>query len=283
MDSFYNIDSSIVSIKNAIKQFSNIDSLFEVKDYLNWHAKLLAEPDYKDFLFGNNVNLNFLNLSAMVAYDLENTHPNHTSSFIQIYSNLNRWLGLFPQLMSDDSFKIKLKNLSAYSFSATLSELSISAVFKSLGYSIKFETAFKQLVTNNNRDVDVSIFDNDGNVLHIEVYMPNDERSLEGFIDINEGNADFKFKVERKLEKKFGIEGISGLNGVVLLAINIAHFDLMFIKSALPFFSNNDLFLDMKVKLPKGIDGMLFFSDGFTNSIPFHFEQLVLKDNLTSI
>ncbi len=281
-DSFHNIHSSIASIERAIKQFPNIHRLFNDEDYVNWQTKLSTNTDHRDFLFGTNRQLNFLNLSAIVAFGLENKDSsNFSSPFIEMYSNLNSWLGLFPQLITSESFKTKITNLSAYSLPATLSELSISAAFKSMGYKIEFENQFTQKIAAKNRDIDVSVIDDFGNAMHIEVYMPNEQISTDGFFDVNEANGSFKFKVERKLDKKFGNEGIVGLSGIVLLAVNIAHFDSILIKSKLPFFSNDDLYEGFTGQLPKGIDGLLFFRDGFTNNIPFCFEQLVLKNTST--
>lgn len=278
LSAFDSVDSCISLIQNALSHFSNIALLVTDSDYSAWHTMLSGKANIRDFLFGTDQRLNFLNLSAMVAFDLVSSEVDHLGSpFVQMISNLDKWLGQFPELTKSESFKVKLYNPAAYSFPATMSELSIASAFRSLGFKITFETAFKQVSNGKNRDVDITVVDSHGNKMHIEVYMPHEQAVFDGFFDVDSGNANFKFKVERKLDRKFGSNGISGLNGAVLLAVNIAFFDQLLVNSALPFLSNDGIYLDLKKNLATGIDGLLFFRDGFTRSIPFLLEQLMIK------
>jgi len=66
-----------------------------------------------------------------------------------------------------------------------------------------------------------------------------------------------------------------GLTGKVFLAINKIFFELVHLKTALPFFTNDQLFMNILKNLPEHVDGIFVFEDGFHSENSFKFEKLL--------
>jgi len=107
--------------------------------------------------------------------------------------------------------------------------------------------------------------------------MPNKQLNLNGFFDPNQDDTHFKSKIKQKLIDKFGQDGINELNGLILLAINKVFFDMIHVKTVLPFFSNENVYKDLIILIPKDVDGLFIFEDDFGYNNSYRFEKIILK------
>ena len=262
--------------KYALDQYPSLKELMVPADFDIWADKLNRCSNIRDFLLGNAARLNLLNVSTYVGFNLQESVSDPFSDHCKIVlAKCELYLKAFPGLKSNKSFKTKIKNIDTLSFLSTLSELSLAYELKKYGLSVKFESKFKQLTTQKDRDVDISASDINNNEMHFEVYMPNKQSETNGFFDFTEDVSHFERKIGHKLIDKFGQDGISGLNGTILLAINKIFFDTMHIRTALPFFESG--YENLIKLIPDGIDGLFIYEDGFGSDNSFKFENIVLK------
>ena len=107
--------------------------------------------------------------------------------------------------------------------------------------------------------------------------MPNKQLDLNGFFNPNQDDSHFSTKIDKKLFDKFGVDGISGLNGLVLLAINKVFFDMIHVKTCLPFMGNDNIYNDLVKLIPKDVSGLYLYEDDFSGENSFRFEKIILK------
>lgn len=270
------LTSAIALAKNGLSTTSNVNSLIQKKDYAIWEKRLKREKDIRSYLLKNK-NYNLLNLSVVVGLHTEESEPNEIAAHAKkTLEALDGYLSIFPELLADKSFIDKLKNLEDMIFYSTLCELSIAKYFKEKGFLVGFETPFRQTGSLPKKNVDLSITDADGNTFHIEVYMPANSTDIDGFFSPMEEDHHFEYKVMKKLEDKFGRNGIAGISGKVFLAINVSFYDELRIRGMLSG-GNVDLFAKAKKHLPDGVDGAVFFTDEFVNTQGAHLNVLIEK------
>lgn len=271
---FNNIEECMMYASAGINSYANIKKIVTLDDFKIWEQKLLGKSNFEDYLL-NESKFNLLNLSVLTGYNLEkNFDDSMFAHYRRLLSKLDNYLKVFPDLLSDPSFIAKIKNIEQFNFLSVLTELSLSFYFKMLQLDIKFETPFNQIKSNKKRDVDITVSDSKGNNMHIEVYMPNKQSEIDGFFDPNEDDHHFEYKIGKKLLDKFGENGISELKGTILLAVNIAFFDMLTIKRTITVKQD---FIHLLQHLPIGVDGLLIFEDNFANENSFRFIQWVLK------
>jgi len=158
----------------AIQEYYSLTELITEPDFANWNKILLEQSDFEDFLIGRNAKLNLLNTMVIVGLGIDKAISNPIQDHCQsLLLKLNTYLEALPTLKKDKKFRDKIKNLEGYNFLSTLSELSMANWFSNLGFRIEFETKFRQSTSGKNRDVDLTITDKLGNIVHFEVYMPN--------------------------------------------------------------------------------------------------------------
>tara|TARA_R110000868_G_scaffold166310_2_gene400293 strand:+ start:703 stop:1539 length:837 start_codon:yes stop_codon:yes gene_type:complete len=262
----------------ATPKYHNLQEIITDSDFTNWNDILMREVDFEDFLIGKNAKLNLLITLIMVGLgisrEISNPILNHSHKLL---SKLNAYLDSLPSLKRDKNFNGKIKNLGGLNFLSTLSELSLADWLNDQGFQIQFETPFRQTISGKNRDIDLSATDGRGNVIHFEVYMPNKQFDSDGFFDPNEQDHILLRKIDKKLTNKFGTTDIEGLSGKVFIAINKIFFEIVHMKTVLPFFTNDQLFVNMANKLPNHVDGIFVFEDGFDRENSFKFEKLLIN------
>ncbi|MEJ0106607.1 MAG: hypothetical protein WDO19_30455 [Bacteroidota bacterium] len=277
MKIFKDTEECISYLKDGIKEFSFLNDIIKLKDFNSWTQKLDICESLDEFLLGTEAKLNLLNITIATGLSINKNYDDRLFSHYRMLLNkLDLYLQKFPELKANKKFKDKLKNIEGLNFLSTLSELSLGFQMAKHDLSIKFETKFKQLETGKNRDVDLSVYDKNDNIIHIEVYMPNKQLDVTGFFDPNQDDKHFESKIENKLSDKFGKDGIAKLNGLVLLAVNKIFFDMLHMKTVLPFFHSN--YKNLIKFIPKDVDGLLIFEDGFESIDSCRFEKLLLKD-----
>jgi hypothetical protein len=277
MKIFKDTEECISYLKGGIKEFPFLNEIIKLKDFNSWTQKLDTCGSLDDFLLGTEAKLNLLNITIATGLSINKNYDDRLFSHYRMLLNkLDLYLQKFPELKANKKFKDKLKNIGGLNFLSTLSEIALGFEMANQGLSIKFETKFKQLETGKDRDVDLSVYDKNNNIVHIEVYMPYKQLDISGFFDPNQDDKHFESKIEEKLSYKFGKNGITKLNGLVLLAVNKIFFEMLHMKTALPFFRSN--YKNLIRFIPKNVDGLLIFEDGFESIDSYRFEKLLLKD-----
>jgi hypothetical protein len=188
----------------------------------------------------------------------------------------------FPALVSNKSFKDKIKNLEGFNFLSTLSELSLADILQKEGYTIRFEIPFLNVEKGKKKDFDIHAVSKNGNSLYIEVYMPNLETTINGFFDPHENDAHFERKIQNKITDKFGLAGIADTNkkseisGLKLLAVNQAFVEPEYLKhNAMRFIKNDILYGNLLNTLPKNVDGYILFQDDFQSPNSFQYIEFI--------
>jgi hypothetical protein len=279
MKLFKDISECIKYSEKGIEQYSSICEIVKQSDYNKWRNKLEKCDDFEDYILGENTKLNILNTSALIGYSLRKSLEDSLFfHYKNLFKKLDTYLDTFTELKKEKNFIAKLKNLENLAFLSTLSELSLAFILKKLGLNVKFETKFNQVNSGKKRDVDISVSDKKNNVVHFEVYMPNKHLELNGFFNPNQDDSHFSSKIEQKLFDKFGIDGISGLNGFVLLAINKVFFDMIHVKTCFPFLGNENVYSDLIRLIPKDVNGLFIYEDDFSGENSFKFERIILKE-----
>lgn len=272
---FYQDPSQVITaVQSSAKRFPHINALIDRHDYKRWEKRLKNAPDFEKELT-EAPTFNLLNLLSSV--HLEQQYPALLKNGTPVIQNLENWLTLFPELAKDDVFRGKIKNLDRDNFLSTLSELLLAAGLHGLGYKLKFEHKFTIPATNGNRDVDLTITTSNQEVIHIEVYSPY-MPAHDGFFGLDDDDVPFSKKVAFKMDDKFGAGQVNGLNGKVLVAVDVQKIDSFHIRKQLAGRSNDDTFLNLANYLPPPVDGCLFYRGDITAANQsFIFEQIVLK------
>ena len=277
MKIFKNTEECISYLQNAIRLFPFLNDLIKEKDINSWTKKLDACESLDNILFGTEAKLNLLNITILTGLSNGKNYNDGLFSHCKMLLNkLDLYLQKFTELSANKKFTDKLKNIEGLNFMSTLSELSLAFQMAKEDLSIRFETKFKQVKTGKGRDVDLSVYDKNNNVVHMEVYMPNKQLDINSFFDPRQDDNHFESKIEKKLLDKFGKDGMTKLNGLVLLAVNKIFFDMLHVKSAMPFVQSN--YKSLIRFVPKDVDGLFIFEDGFESIDSYRFEMLLLKD-----
>lgn len=253
--------------------FPNILSLITDNDIRSWKNKIGKSENYKQYLLEES-NFNILTLSYIIGYEKFHKVAESTPITQLIFRKLESYLDQFPELLSDKSFINKIKNLEGLNFLSTLSELSLASHFLKQGFSIRFETRFVHKDSDIRKDVDLTVTDKKGNSFHLEAYMPTEQSFIDGFFDPHSEDHHFEFKIGKKLLDKFGPDGITGLNGQVWLAVNVAMFDMIRLKLATGLPINHKNLITF---LPPDTHGFLLFNDDFATIDSFQIIKLVAK------
>ncbi|WP_196009045.1 MULTISPECIES: hypothetical protein [Bacteroidales] len=262
--------------KLAILKYPSLEAIFENKDYDNWIKKINQTNNANLYITSSNINI--LNTLVFAGYCIDKKKKNSISDYYQgLLERLSLYITNFPQLISDKSFRSKINNLEKLNFLSTLSELSLAYHISKMGYKILFEKKIQHLNSTKRRDIDITVFDNLNNQLHIEVYMPNKQLDIQGFFSLKDDNLHFSRKIGLKLLDKFGDKGFKGLNGMILLGINMVFFEPMYVQTALNPLESKFLFDNLEIEIPTGVDGLLFFEDGFQGKHSFNIRKIILR------
>ena len=283
-------------------EYPVLSEIINPNDRLAWEVKLAAVESLDDFILGRvqqeknpedeespdvdsapveytpqpeDTKLNLLNVTITAGLCMANGYEtDHCQHARRLLTKLSLYLNNFPGLKSDKNFLGKIKNLIGLNFLATLSELSLAYKLSSGGLDITFETPFILPGTTKRKDVDLTVRSSTGQVFHLEVYMPG-KSAHDGFFDLKDDDRHFEYKVWKKLADKFGKKEISELNGLVLLAVNIAFMDMLRIKSTFDSLHNN--YDALTQLIPSHIDGLILFVDDFGADNSFCFDRLLLS------
>lgn len=275
---FKDVQDCIRYLNRGIEEYPFLTEIIEHKDFNKWERNLIKSVDFNKFLIGESTYLNILNTTALIGYSVDNKIDDVLfTHYRMLFDKLELYLKTFPDLIFDKSFKSKIKNIESLFFLSTLSELSLAYHFKKSGLNIKFETPFKELTSGKVKDVDISIYDEFNNQIHLEVYMPNKQVNINGFFDPHQDDNSIVQKIEHKFLDKFGKDEVIGLNGKILLAVNIAFLDSLRIKTNIPFCDRESILEDLNIKIPPHINGILFFEDDFSNNSSFQIYKLLIR------
>jgi hypothetical protein len=271
---FYQQPSQAINeIQATALLYTNINLLIDRHDYKRWEKRLNQSPDFQKELT-ESATFNLLNLLSTV--NIERRYPAVLRLGTPVAENLEQWLSNFPALLKDDIFRGKIKNLDRDNFLSTLSELIVAAEFHRLGFAAAFEHRFNIPAIKGNRDVDLTITMNNGEIVHIEVYGPYMPAN-DGFSDFKADNNAFSKKVAFKMDDKFGPGEVVGLKGKVLLAVDTEKVDAFRVQRLLTGTVNDQLYLKMAAYLPQAVDGYLFFRGNIAAIPSFVFEKIILK------
>ncbi|RSK45455.1 hypothetical protein [Hymenobacter rigui] len=274
---FNSVAECMQYLETCKKAFPVLHEIIKPGDVKAWAKQLAAHASLDDYLLTEMGNLNLLNISIATGWGLENGRQDEPPlrHYQGLLEKLSTYLDKFPRLKANRSFRGKVKNLTGLSLLTTLSELSLAFQLATNGYQVVFEKKFKRAAAAADKDVDVSATDATGHVVHFEVYMPSKVMEDEGFLDLNEDDADFAGRVEAKLLTKFGNEVITALDGQVFLAVNTAFFDRLRVKNAFSFTASDySRLIDL---VPRPVDGILLFDDDFGAGNSFRFGPLLRK------
>ncbi len=257
--------------KLAIDRYERIKQTIRPSDFIQWE-KTLKKQDTKKYVLEHSP-FNLLTTCIINGLGLSERYTDPgTLQTVALLRKLEHHLGCFPHLSDDNSFRSKIGNLEGFNFLATLSELSLASYFSKAGMAVTFENRFCKLSDGNRKDIDLTLTDVHGEQIHLEVYSPFQTVDAEGFIDPNEGNYHYAYKLAKKSLDKFGNDGIAGLSGKIFLAINTAFFDSIQIQKLHGLETIKHLHREALVNLPQGVDGLLQFSDDFSAEHSLRFE-----------
>ncbi|HET6256647.1 MAG TPA: hypothetical protein VFE32_21410 [Puia sp.] len=271
-----NPSECITLAKLAVERLPHLKQVINAADYRNWEERLANESTEKYVLKHTPYNL----LTACVVsglgiqYDFQDPGTKKATSLI---NKLNYYLHCFPGLIVDKSFKGKIGNLDQSNLWSTLSELSIAHYFQQQGVAVSFEERFNNLSTKTTKDVDITLTDANGCKVHLEVYTPSSDSTIDGFFAPDEENHHYAYKVGKKVLAKFGDQGFSGLSGKVIAAVNTVLLDQIQVQKLIGRLSIEKVYEEITAHLPQGVDGLLQFSDDFGPAISLIIEGLYLS------
>jgi hypothetical protein len=264
----------------AIKKHPTLNSLVTLKHYKKWKEILLNNGTAYTF---TQSPFNFLTASVVSGVGLLlNLDDPGTMKAHRILSLFNQYLELFPQLKNDKSFKGKLHNLEGPNFLATLNELALAHFYQTQDYLVTFEKKFTRASDGGNRDVDITIVTPTGTTAHLEVYMPIENTSFDGFFDFSETNKTFSRKIELKNFDKFGLDGIDGLSHPVILAINTLFWPLQKLQAIFQPKELKETWESIAIRIPKGVHGILFYHDDFSTDKSLKILEVYLTQSTSS-
>lgn len=277
--SFFKDDTDLIDkIQKIIGRYVNIEAMMKRTDWPRWKSIVSSAGGFQAYWDTPGRKLNMVIVAIMIySNDVNPTDFMQLGS--RLFDKLNAWLGRFPVLIRDNSFMSKIKDLEGFSFLSCLTELSLAAYLSENHYQLQFEKKFFQNGKTDHNDVDLVATDKNGNSLNFEVYMPNSVSELTDFFDGHGRDDLFTFKVIKKLKKKFGDNGFAGLSGKTLLAVNYAFCDDVYARAVLPLMDNKTTFEGLKVSLPAGVDGIMFFADSFDGEASFYLDTVLYTEN----
>jgi hypothetical protein len=268
-------DTDLINkVQLVIDRYPNIASMMKRKDLPRWKTIVTAAGGIEAYWQTPDQKLNMLMIAIMIHSN--DINPNDFMRHgVNLFERLNKWLGRFPELIRDRSFMGKIKNLEGYSFLSCLSELSLASYLADKHYSVQFEKKFIQQGKTTANDVDITATDSERNIVNFEVYMPNYGSEPANFFDGHGQDGYFSYKVVEKLKNKFGDRGFSGLSGKTLLAVNYSFFDDVYVRAIMPLMDNKVTFEGLRVSLPPGLDGIMFFADNFNAGESFYLDTVM--------
>ncbi len=259
---------TIKALEKSLKIHHSVSDLISKKDIDKWNKKISGyENPNEDYVLKSKFNL----LTSLILSE-SNESAKALIKFLE--SSIQK----FPELIESDSFKRNIKSLDDFAFFSFLSELSLSAYFKSLGLKISFNNQYQKIKKDKtiSKDVDILAQDKNGNSINIEVYTPNSESDINGFFDMNELEKGFEKKVKVKEYDKFdGL--ISGdLHGKIMLAINYAYdenFKLYLTGKS------NDFFQKIEEYMHHEINIILLFHHDIACEKELKINKMIIKNN----
>jgi hypothetical protein len=265
MESLVNTPAACIKCaKKAIGEYPLINSVITDDDYSNWET-FLSSQQSDSGCFGYVYGSDFSLLSSSIA-SVHEPYPEFEDRNLLaqiLLKKLNTYLEAFPEMLKNIPLHDKLVNTGNVNFAATLSELSIAYRYQKAGFKVEFERKFGQKKKGDKKDVDLVITSPAGQQFNLEVYMPINKENQEGFLDISEDNDEYAFKVNRKLTKKFGEKDFTGLEGYILLAVNVAFLPFTQVQRILTPSAVIRINKHLGKQLLDGVDALLVFADNF--------------------
>jgi hypothetical protein len=240
---------TIENIKEILSRYSNIERLLNAKDieWLNNKLKMIDNP------FTDKVNFNQFNLLTSIASE------NIFVPSQKLLTLLNNYLGLFPILLESSEFKRNIKSFDNYAFFSYLTELSFASFLHYNNFSIDFNTKYIKEHYGEiiDRDIDIETTSSQGEKMFFEIYTPNSEVEVNGFLDMDEFGTSFQKKISTKEFKKFENIKENQLFGKIFLAVNFIYDP----KAQLYLTAKaSDLYHKLENEIHKEVDGIIIFS-----------------------
>lgn len=277
------------AVSTAIETLKNYPHIFELIEkgdiYSSWLQKLEETADGFDHFKRRRISL--FTIAATFGYAL---NQNVSNEYVDLLKGmLKRLEKSILTLYGSKNLKKSgdmLRNLEGKNTLSCFSELFLAEWFYNNGFSIEFHKNFNIIFEDGkkaNRDFDLMV-KKDSNIFFIEVYTPfkplEDEDEFNGFDGMSYN--DFIFKIEEKIDRKFGFSKNAKLDidiDKVILAVNVRYYDL--VSTDLAFGCNIDN-LSNKIKslfvasLP--VSGIILYQtyDALPD-IPLIFHKMELK------
>lgn len=259
IDPVKNIIMKVVSSKG---DYTNISPIVTDEILMGWEKTIANCSPPEQFITKSKFNL--LTTLFIAQYEKEyRTEFEPYKQAMRILTTLNEYLTAFPTLLSDDTFKAKITNLGGYNFLSTLSELSLARFLLCKNYKVTFESKYRKQNRKDEKDVDLKIVDESGNVIFIEIYTPTADADINGFFSPQEFTEKLKNKLVFKATDKFADIDYGALSGKRLLAANTLFSDMFSMN--IRFFNCDDYFNQLIRIMPDELDGVLIFEDNFAS------------------
>lgn len=254
--------------------YNNIAPLVTEAILTAWEKTLAKSSPPEKFIIDSKFNL--LTTLFIARHEKEyRTEFEPYKQAMRILTTLNDYLTAFPDLLSDDTFKAKITNLGGYNFLSTLSELSLARFLHDKNYKITFESKYRKKNKKDEKDIDLKLDDEHGNVCFIEIYTPTDEADINGFFPLQEFTEKLKNKLVFKAADKFSNIDYCALRGKRLLAANTLFSDMFSMN--IRFFNCDDYFNQLIRIMPDELDGVLIFEDNFAAANSLHYVKMLIR------
>lgn len=253
--------------------YNNIAPLVTEAILTAWEKTLAKSFPPEKFIIDSKFNL--LTTLFIACHEKEYRTEYEPKQAMRILNTLNEYLTVFPDLLSDDKFKAKITNLGGYNFLSTLSELSLAKFLHYKNYKITFESKYRKKNKKDEKDIDLKIADENGNVFFIEIYTPTDEADINGFFSPQEFADKLKNKLAFKATDKFTDIDYSSLRGKRLLAANTLFSDIFSMN--IRFFNCDNYFNQLIRIMPDELDGVLIFEDNFYDANSLRSVKMLMK------
>jgi len=253
-------------LKKNVEKYPNIKFLINRKDIALWGKKLsqFANP-FTDYIQKTIFNL----LTTLI---LEEQSDNCQ----RLLKLLENSLTVFTNLRYSATFKRNIKSLEDFAFFSFLSELSLANYLYGEGFTINFNTKYVRLKDSKTlpRDIDIEACSKDNKKIYFEVYTPNQQSEINGFINLPFIGEKFEQKIKNKEYDKFNSIISGQLNGQIILAINYAYDDSIniFLKTFKP-----TIFDKLESTTHCEIDGILLFHHDLAKNSLLQFDRIILR------
>lgn len=224
------------AVSTTIETLKNYPHVFELINkgdlYSLWLEKLEATPDGFDHF--RHRRLSLFTIAGIFGYALKQNVSNEYFLYKGMLERLEQSIVTLYGSKNLNRFGDMLRNLEGKNTLSCFSELFLAEWFYNNGFSIEFHKKFSLLFENRKkvkRDFDL-VAKKDSNTFFIEVYTPfqpiEDEEEFNGLDGMSYN--DFIFRIEEKINKKFGFSKNAKLDfdiDKVLLAVNARYYDLV--------------------------------------------------------